>query len=141
MVKFVARARPTLSVPSSVAYELDKETYIRLQGIINELANELHKDLGCSYKLVRIEFEQLVWGWDGSDEGRVFARVKASLPNFLSRIHSCDLAKRRREAPITTSIRARDEAKRQSRSLLRSPVASHVQRPAYEIMALWSRTH
>jgi hypothetical protein len=63
VVKFVKRARPTVAVPSSVAYELNKEMYVGLQEVIKELADELHSDLGCSRKLNRIEFEQLVWGW------------------------------------------------------------------------------
>ena len=63
VVKFVKRARPTVAVPSSVVYELNKGMYLRLQEVIIELAGELHSDLGCSRKLNRIEFEQLVWGW------------------------------------------------------------------------------
>jgi hypothetical protein len=63
VMEFVSRARPTLSVPSSVVYELDKETYVRLQGVINQLSDELQHALRCGCKLARIEFEQLVWGW------------------------------------------------------------------------------
>jgi hypothetical protein len=63
VVKFVSRARPALTVPSSVVYELDKDTYIHLQGVINELSGELQEALRCGCKLARIEFEQLVWGW------------------------------------------------------------------------------
>jgi hypothetical protein len=63
VMSFVQRARPSLSVPSSVAYDLNKETYVRLQEAIDELSNELQKDLRCGRKLTRIEFEQLVWGW------------------------------------------------------------------------------
>ena len=63
VVKFISRARPALTVPSSVVYELDKETYIHLQEVINELSDELQQVLRCGGKLARIEFEQLVWGW------------------------------------------------------------------------------
>jgi hypothetical protein len=63
VVKFIGRARPVQAVPSSVVYELDKATYIRLQGVINELSAELQHVLRCGCKLARIEFEQLVWGW------------------------------------------------------------------------------
>jgi len=62
-VSFVSRARPALRVPSSVVYELDKQTYARLQEVINELSDELQVVLGCRYRLARVEFEQLVWGW------------------------------------------------------------------------------
>lgn len=63
VVSFVSRARPALRVPSSVVYELDKQTYARLQEVINELSDELQVVLGCRYRLARVEFEQLVWGW------------------------------------------------------------------------------
>jgi hypothetical protein len=63
VVSFVRRARPALRIPSSVVYELDELTYTRLQEVLNELSDELQAVLGCGYKLARIEFEQLVWGW------------------------------------------------------------------------------
>ncbi|MGA8154527.1 MAG: hypothetical protein WB952_26520 [Terriglobales bacterium] len=63
VLSFVSRARPALRVPSSVVYELDKQTYATLQEVLYELPDELQMALGCGYKLVRIEFEQLVWGW------------------------------------------------------------------------------
>jgi hypothetical protein len=63
VVSFISRARPALHVPSSVVYELDKPTYLRLQEVIIELSNELQAILRCRCKLTRIEFEQLVWGW------------------------------------------------------------------------------
>jgi len=55
VVKFVSRARPALSVPSSVVYELDQETYTRIQGVINELSDEDDASTENGMSLLRSE--------------------------------------------------------------------------------------
>ena len=64
VVSFVGRARPVPNgVPRSVVSDLDRPRYASLQRAIDELGDDLHVVLQCAYRPIRIEVEQLLWGW------------------------------------------------------------------------------